>query len=139
MDLKGKKKEKNLQAAFAGESQARNRYIFSGQIARKAGLNDVADVFFELAETEGEHARQWFEFLGGLGDVKANIERAIQGEHLEKENTYPKFAKTARQEGFTEIADFFEKPSSWLTWVATSSMDLPAVEITGILCFLKSC
>jgi acyl-CoA hydrolase len=109
MDLKGTQTEKNLQAAFAGESQARNRYIFSGQIAREAGLNDVADVFFELAENEGEHARQEFEFLGGLGDVKANIEEAIQGEHLEKENIYPRFAKTARQEGFTEIADFFEK------------------------------
>lgn len=109
MDLKGTQTEKNLQAAFAGECQARNRYIFSGQIARKAGLNDVADVFFELAENEGEHARQEFEFLGGLGDVKANIEKAIQGEHLEKENIYPTFAKTARQEGFTEIADFFEK------------------------------
>jgi acyl-CoA hydrolase len=111
MDLKGTQTEKNLQTAFAGESQARNRYIFSGQIARKAGLNDVADVFLELAENEGEHARQEFEFLGGLGDVKANIEKAIQGEHLEKENIYPTFAQTARKEGFEEIADFFERMS----------------------------
>ncbi len=109
MDLKGTQTEKNLQAAFAGESQARNRYIFSGQIAREAGLDDVADVFFELAENEGEHARREFEFLGGLGDVKANIKKAIQGEHLEKEKIYPTFAKIAREEGFAEIADFFEK------------------------------
>jgi len=107
MDIKGTRTEKNLQAAFAGESQARNRYLFSGAIAREAGLNDVADVFYELAENEGEHARKEFEFLGGLGDVKTSIKKAIQGERLEKEKIYPEFSKIAREEGFQEIADIF--------------------------------
>lgn len=109
MDIKGTRTEKNLQAAFAGESQARNRYLFSGAIAREAGLNDVADVFYELAENEGEHARKEFEFLGGLGDVKTSIKKAIQGERLEKEKIYPEFSKIAREEGFQEIANFFER------------------------------
>lgn len=109
MDIKGTRTEKNLQAAFAGESQARNRYLFSGAIAKEAGLDDVADVFFELADNEGEHAQKEFEFLGGLGDVKSSIEKAIQGERLEKEKIYPSFSKIAREEGFLEIADFFER------------------------------
>ena len=109
MDIKGTQTEKNLLTAFAGECQARSRYFFSAEIAREAGMDDVADVFYELAENEGEHARKEFEFLGGLGDVKTNIEKAIQGEHLEKEKFYPAVAKVAREEGFQKIADFFER------------------------------
>ena len=109
MEIKGTQTEKNLLAAFSGECQARSRYLFSGEIAREAGLDDVADIFYELAENEGEHARKEFEFLGGLGDVKMNIEKAIQGEHLEKEKIYPAFAKAAREEGFQKITDFFER------------------------------
>jgi acyl-CoA hydrolase len=112
MDLKGTQTEKNLLTAFAGESQARNRYLFSGDIARTAGLEQVAAVFYELATNEGEHARAEFEFLGGLGDVKTNIEKAIRSERLEKEEIYPKFARDARREGFQEIADFFERMSA---------------------------
>jgi acyl-CoA hydrolase/ferritin len=109
MSLKGTKTEKNLWKAFAGESQARNRYLFSGDIAKESGFSDVADVFYELAENEGEHARKEFEFLGGLGNVKANIEKAIQGERLEQEKIYPEFARQAKKDGFSEIAAFFER------------------------------
>jgi acyl-CoA hydrolase/rubrerythrin len=112
MDLKGTQTEKNLFAAFAGESQARNRYLFSADLAAKAGMEQVAAVFYELAANEGEHARAEFEFLGGLGDVKTNIEKAIRAERLENREMYPKFARDAKQEGFQEIADFFERMSA---------------------------
>ncbi|MFC1858408.1 ferritin family protein [Thermodesulfobacteriota bacterium] len=111
MKLKGTKTERNLWKAFAGESQARNRYLFSAEIAKEAGLYDIADIFSELAANEGEHARKEFEFLGGLGDVRESIEKAIQGEHLENKKIYPAFARDAKKEGFTEIADYFERMS----------------------------
>ncbi|MBI5018239.1 MAG: hypothetical protein HZB55_22470 [Deltaproteobacteria bacterium] len=109
MVIAGTKTEENLKAAFAGESQARNRYTFSGRLAREAGLHDVADVFFELAANEEEHARQEFEFLGGLSDVRAALEQAAAGEHHEHEVVYPCFAQTAREEGLSDVASFFER------------------------------
>jgi acyl-CoA hydrolase len=109
MKLMGTKTEKNLWAAFAAESQARNRYIYFGDKAREAGHDDVADVFHELAANEGEHARREFEFLGGIGEVKDNIEKSAEGEHLEYKDIYPSFAQVAREEGFIDIAEFFER------------------------------
>ena len=109
MNLRGSKTEENLKAAFAAESEARNRYIFFGDQARAAGLSHAADVFHELAANEGEHAKGEFDFLGGLGEIRANIEMAAEREHWEHENIYPNFARMAREEGFTEIADFFER------------------------------
>lgn len=109
MELTGTRTEKNLRAAFAAESQARSRYIFSGDLASQAGRQEIADVFYELAANETEHARKWFEFLGGIGDVRSALEQAADGEHLEHVDIYPKFAQAAREEGFTEIADFFER------------------------------
>ena len=109
MKIRGSKTEQNLKEAFVAESEARNRYIFFGDQARVAGLNHVADVFHELAANEGEHAKGEFDFLGGLGEVRANIHMAAEREQHEHEQIYPGFARTAREEGFTEIADFFEK------------------------------
>ena len=111
MELKGTRTEKNLWAAFVAESQVRNMYIYFADAAREAGLHDVADVFYELAANEGEHANKEFEFLGGIGDVRANIEKAAEWEHREHQEVYPEFARGAREEGFCEIADFFERMS----------------------------
>jgi len=109
MNLRGSKTEENLKAAFAAESEARNRYTFFGDQARAAGLSHVADVFHELAANEGEHAKMEFDFLGGLGEIRANIEMVAEREHHEHDYIYPNFARTAREEGFTEIADSFER------------------------------
>jgi len=109
MPLAGTKTERNLKSAFAGEAQARSRYLFSGDVAKEAGFNEIADVFYELAANEGEHAKKEFEFLGGLSDVKAALEKAAEGERIEKEKIYPAFAREARDEGFLEIADYFDK------------------------------
>ena len=79
MELRGSKTEQYLWTAFAAESQARNRYIYFADAAREAGLHDIADVFYELAANEGEHARKEFEFLGGIGDVRSNIQEAAEG------------------------------------------------------------
>lgn len=111
MELKGSKTEQYLWTAFAAESQARNRYIYFADAAREAGLHDIADVFYELAANEGEHARKEFEFLGGIGDVRSNIQEAAEGEHSEYERFYPECAQVAREEGFLEIADFFQRMS----------------------------
>ena len=111
MELKGTKTERNLWAAFAAESQARNRYIYFADAARETGHHDVADVFYELAANEGEHAKKEFEFLGGIDDVRSNVEKAAGHEHHEHEKVYPEFARVAREEGFPEIADFFERMS----------------------------
>jgi len=109
MELKGTRTEKNLWKAFGSECQARSRYLFSAQQAHENGLQEVADIFTELAANEGEHARQEFDFLGGLGDVRIAIETAIQGEDLEQNQIYPAFAREAREEGFETVAAFFEK------------------------------
>jgi rubrerythrin len=120
-ELKGSKTEKNLLTAFAGESQARNRYTyFSGQ-ARKEGFVQIADIFEETANQEKEHAKRLFKFLqGGAVEIQAtfpagtiatttvNLQEGANGEHYEWTEMYPGFAKIAREEGFGEIADAFE-------------------------------
>ncbi len=104
-DLKGTKTEKNLWAAFAGESQARNKYTFFASVAKKEGLEQMAGVFLETADHEKEHAKRLFKFLGALGDTKANLKAAADGENYEWTEMYKEFAATAREEGFGEIAD----------------------------------
>lgn len=108
MDLKGTKTEKNLQAAFAGESQARNKYTYFASKARKDGYNQIADIFEETAHNEMAHAKIWFKLLGGIGTTAENLEDAANGENYEFTDMYPTFAKEAREEGFDRIADLFE-------------------------------
>ncbi|MFH1422502.1 MAG: rubrerythrin [Planctomycetota bacterium] len=109
MELNGSETEKNLLAAFAGESQARNKYSYFGSAAKKAGLEQIAAIFLDSAENEKEHAKIIFKFLGGIGDTKTNLETSIAGEHHEWTKMYPEFEKTARKEGFGEIAKFFKE------------------------------
>lgn len=108
MDLKGTKTEKNLQAAFAGESQARNKYTYFAAKARKDGFNQIADIFEETAHNEMAHAKIWFKLLGGIGTTAENLSEAANGESYEFTEMYPTFAKEAREEGFDRIADLFE-------------------------------
>jgi rubrerythrin len=106
MELKGSKTEKNLLAAFAGESQARNKYTFYASQAKKEGYEQIAGIFEETANNEREHAKLWFKFLNG-GAVKStadNLVDAAAGEHYEWTEMYKGFADTAEQEGFKEIA-----------------------------------
>lgn len=112
MKLKGTETEKNLWTAFAAESQAHNRYIYFADKAKEADLQDVANVFYELANNEGEHAKREFEFLGGIGEVRTNIEKSAEGELIESKEIYPLFALVARKEGFDHIAEFFERMSA---------------------------
>lgn len=109
MDLKGSRTEKNLRAALAGEAQARNSYIFFAEQARKADLPLIADVLLEIARNEEEHARHFFQFLGGPQDTAQNLETSARKEHEEHSIYYPDFARTAREEGFEAIAGCFEK------------------------------
>jgi len=109
--LDGTKTEANLQAAFAGESQARNKYTYFASKARKDGYEQVAAIFEETADNEKEHAKMWFKYLSG-GDVQctiSNLEAAAAGEHFEWTKMYTDFALDAREEGFTEIALLFEQ------------------------------
>lgn len=107
MSLKGSKTEKNLENAFADESRAQNTYTYYADAARKAGDDPIADVFWEIAQNEGEHARRHFELLGRIQDTRKNLEVVVQGEKYEGAVMYPEFAKTAREEGFEEIARCF--------------------------------
>lgn len=109
-DLKGTKTEANLQAAFAGESQARNKYTYFAAAAKKEGYVQVANIFQETADNEKEHAKVWFKHLhgGDIPDTIANLEAAAAGENYEWTEMYAEFAKTAREEGFTAIAAQFE-------------------------------
>lgn len=107
-DLKGTKTEKNLQTAFAGESQARNKYTFFSKVASKEGYEQVGAIFAETADNERVHAKLWFEYLGGIGDTASNLEAAAAGEHYEWTDMYKTFAAEAREEGFSEIAAKFE-------------------------------
>jgi rubrerythrin len=122
--IKGSKTETNLLAAFAGESQARNRYTYFASAARKEGLEQVANIFTETAENEKEHAKVFFKYLEGgdaqisatypagiIKDTKTNLEQAAAGENLEWTTLYSDFAKTARDEGFPEVARSFEQIS----------------------------
>ncbi len=107
--LKGTKTEGNLWAAFAGESQARNKYDYFAKEFKKAGYEQIAAIFQETALNEKEHAKREFKFLVKLGDLKAHLQAAIDGEHYEHAKMYPEFARVAKQEGFSEIAKVFEE------------------------------
>ena len=108
MELKGTKTEKNLAFAFAGESQARNKYTYFASVAKKEGYEQIAALFLETAENEKEHAKLWFKLLGGLGKTAANLAAAAEGEHGEWTDMYKRFAEEAREEGFEAIARLFE-------------------------------
>lgn len=111
MELKGSKTEKNLQEAFAGESQARNKYSYFASKARKEGYVQIAELFEETAKNEMEHAKIWFKLLqenGEIQDTMANLQAAAEGENHEWTEMYAGFAQTAREEGFTKIAKLFE-------------------------------
>jgi rubrerythrin len=107
-ELKGTKTENNLRAAFAGESQARNKYTFFASVAKKEGYEQIAAIFLETAEQEKEHAKLHLKALGGIGDTIANLKAAAQGEGEEWTDMYPAMAKDAREEGFPEIARVLE-------------------------------
>lgn len=108
-DLKGTKTEANLQAAFAGESQARNKYTYYASRAKKDGYEQIAALFLETADNEKEHAKIWFKLLhDGIADTAANLADAAAGENYEWTDMYAGFAKDAREEGFELIADLFE-------------------------------
>jgi len=110
MDLKGSKTEANLLAAFAGESQARNKYTYYASQAKKQGYVQISNLFLETAENEKEHAKIWFKLLhGGMPDTVANLKDAAAGEHFEWTEMYAEFAKEAKEEGFDEIAYLFEE------------------------------
>jgi rubrerythrin len=107
-ELKGTRTEKNLMAAFAGESQARNKYTYFASVARKEGFEQISAIFLETAEQEKEHAKLHLKALGGIGDTIANLKAAAAGEGDEWTEMYPKMAKEAREEGFDEIARILE-------------------------------
>lgn len=122
--IKGTKTEKNLLAAFAGESQARNRYTYFASAARKEGLEQIANIFMETSENEKEHAKVFFKHLEGgeavitaaypagiIGDTKVNLEAAAAGEKLEWTTLYADFGKIAKEEGFPEVSRSFEQIS----------------------------
>lgn len=108
MELKGSKTEKNLQVAFAGESQARNKYTYFASKARKEGYEQIAAIFEETANNEKEHAELWFKRLNGIGTTAENLKAAAEGENFEWTDMYNDFAKVAREEGFEDIAKQFE-------------------------------
>ncbi len=111
MELKGSKTEKNLQTAFAGESQARNKYTYFASQAKKEGYNQIAKIFEMTANNEKEHAKIWFKLLegGAIGNTLDNLKAAAEGENYEWTDMYSTFAKEAREEGFNDIAFLFEK------------------------------
>ncbi len=108
MDLKGSKTEKNLWEAFAGESQARNKYTYYAKVAKKEGYEQIAALFLETAENEKEHAKLHFKKLNGIGNTIQNLKNAAEGENSEWTEMYPRMAKEAHEEGFEEIALMFE-------------------------------
>ncbi len=111
MDLKGTKTEKNLMEAFAGESQARNKYSYYASAAKKEGYVQISKIFEETAGNEKEHAKIWFKLLqgGSIGSTEENLEAAANGENYEWTDMYAKFAKEAKEEGFDNIAKLFEE------------------------------
>ena len=108
MELRGSKTEKNLWEAFAGESQARNKYTYFASVAKKEGYEQLAAIFEETAGNEKEHAKMWFKALGELGDTAQNLLHAAEGENYEWTDMYEGFAKTAEEEGFLALAAQFE-------------------------------
>ena len=109
MELKGSRTEQNLMAAFAGESQARNKYDYFASKAKKDGYEQIAAVFQETALNEKEHAKMWFKLFAGIGSTPENLLTAAAGEHEEWTDMYRRFAEEAEAEGFAEIADKFRK------------------------------
>ena len=111
MELKGSKTEKNLMAAFAGESQARNKYTYYASKAKKDGYEQIAELFLETANNEKEHAKIWFKLLcgGDIPDTATNLQDAANGENYEWTDMYKKMAEEAKEEGFDHIAFLFEK------------------------------
>jgi len=107
MELKGSKTEKNLMEAFAGESQARNKYTYFASVAKKEGYEQIASLFLETAENEKEHAKIHFKYLNGIGNTMQNLADAAAGENYEWTDMYDRMAKEADEEGFTEIAAKF--------------------------------
>ena len=109
MELKGSKTEKNLMEAFAGESQARNKYTYFASVAKKEGYQQISAIFEETANNEKEHAKMWFKALGELGNTAKNLAAAAEGENYEWTDMYDKFAKEAEEEGFTDLAFKFRE------------------------------
>ena len=109
MELKGSKTEKNLMTAFAGESQARNKYTYFASVAKKEGFEQIAAIFEQTANNEKEHAKMWFKELGELGNTAQNLLAAAQGENYEWTDMYATFAKEAEEEGFTALAYKFRE------------------------------
>ena len=107
MELKGSKTEKNLMAAFAGESQARNKYTYFASVAKKEGYEQIAAIFQQTADNEKEHAKLWFKALGELGNTAQNLKHAAEGENYEWTDMYDTFAKEAEEEGFKALAAQF--------------------------------
>ena len=100
----GTKTEKNLEASFAGESQARNKYTYFASVAKKEGYEQIAELFSKTADNEKEHAKLWFKELNGIGSTADNLKHAAEGENYEWTDMYEEFAKTAEEEGFAELA-----------------------------------
>ena len=109
MELKGSKTEKNLMTAFAGESEARNKYTYFASVAKKEGYEQISAIFLKTAENEKEHAKMWFKALGGLNDTAKNLLAAAEGENYEWTDMYATFAKEAEEEGFTALAEKFRR------------------------------
>ena len=109
MELKGSKTEQNLMTAFAGESQARNKYTYFASKAKKDGYVQISKIFEETANNEKEHAKIWFKLLDGIGTTEENLKAAAEGENYEWTDMYKTFAEEARAEGFTKIAFLFEE------------------------------
>lgn len=103
----GTQTEKNLEAAFAGESQARNKYTYFASVAKKEGYEQISSLFLKTADNEKEHAKIWFKELEGIGSTAQNLEEAANGENFEWTDMYEEFAKTAEAEGFAELAAKF--------------------------------
>ncbi len=106
-NLRGSKTEKNLLAAFAGESQARNKYTYFASVAKKEGYEQISAIFAKTADNEKEHAKMWFKLLGELGNTAENLAAAAAGENYEWTDMYATFAREAEEEGFTDIAAKF--------------------------------
>ena len=109
MELKNSKTHDNLMAAFGGETQAFAKYLYFSKAAENEGYMQLGSIFRTIAENEKQHAKIWFKLLGGLSETLENLNNAQSGEHYENAQMYPSFAKTAREEGFSEIARLFEE------------------------------
>ena len=109
MELKGSKTERNLMEAFAGESQARNKYTYFASVAKKEGFEQISAIFQKTADNEKEHAKMWFKALGELGNTAENLAAAAAGENYEWTDMYDRFAKDAEEEGFHDLAFKFRE------------------------------